>query len=103
MMVFDSYLLRQASDVNKMKMLTKYISGLPDEIKEGEAMKRLKDGIKVGDKIMIIDSYQDLTKLQQQIIVNAFRKIYRVTSYEVFENLMNDTMPKIIAKTNKNA
>ena len=102
MMVYDSIFLREVSDVNKMKMLTDYISGLPDEIKEGEAMNRIKDCIKSGDKIMIIDSYHGLTKLQQQIIVNAFRKISKVTSYEVFESSMNAILPRKIAKTNRN-
>lgn len=76
MIEYDSILLRDLN-VNKMKKLTDYINSLPNEIKKGEAMSRLMSGIKSGDIIIIIDSYHDLSKLQQQIIVNAFRKLYK--------------------------
>lgn len=76
MIEYDSILLRDLN-VNKMKKLTDYINSLPNEIKNGEAMSRLMSGIKSGDIIIIIDSYHDLSKLQQQIIVNAFRKLYK--------------------------
>jgi len=74
MIEYDSILLRDLN-VNKMKKLTDYINSLPNEIKNGEVMSRLMSGIKSGDIIIIIDSYHDLSKLQQQIIVNAFRKL----------------------------
>lgn len=84
----NSIYLTIVSNASKMIMLADYVEGLPTNLKFGDEIIRFISYARLGDKENIIYSSRDLPKLQQLIVVEAFRTLLKTNERALFENHM---------------
>ena len=96
----DSVYLTIVSNASKMNMLADYIEGLPTNFKYGDEIIRFVSFVRNGDKENIVYSFRDLSKLQQLIVVEAFRTLLTTDEWAIFENHMKKKVPELMGKVN---
>ena len=94
----DSIYLTIVSNPSKMNLLANYVEGLPNDLKSGDEITRFITYVRNGDKANIVYSYRDLPKIQQLIVSEAFRMLWRTDDRMLFDSHMNKTLPKLIMK-----
>lgn len=96
----DSIYLTIVSNASKMNMLADYIESLPTNLKCGDEIIRFVSFVRNGDKENMVYSFRDLPKLQQLIVVEAFRTLFKTDNRAIFESHMKKKVPELMEMFN---
>ena len=96
--LYETGLLKNALDSNKMKLLVDYIMSLPKTIIDGDNMNQLISYIKTGDNIMINESISELNWLQKHVVLALFKCLNKTRDREELRKEMNIILPTIMEK-----